>query len=294
MGGGEELEYPCFCKPKIGYGSRGVKKIDNRGQLIEHLEKNPRSLVLEYLSGNEYTVDCFTDKYGKLLFYGARERRRIQNGISVNTLPIHDNGEFKEIVERINEKLSFRGAWFVQLKRNGEGELVLLEIASRFAGSSGLYRARGINFAQLTLFDAMGYDVSIIDNKFDVEMDRALDGVFKINIEYDELFIDYDDTIILHGEKYNEEAMRLLYKMKNQGVRITLLTSHEGNLEESLRENRLYGMFDRVIHISKEENKADFIDNRNAIFIDDSFAERKRVLEQTGIPVFGVDMIGSL
>ena len=246
---------------------------------------------MEYLPGDEYTVDCFTNKDGILLYCGARRRNRISKGISVNTLTIKENAGFLKIAERINSALRFRGAWFVQLKQNAEGELVLLEIASRLAGSSALYRARGINFAQLSLFDAMGSKVSIIDNGYDVELDRAFDNCVKMDLDYDEVFIDYDDTIILDKRKYNLEAIKLLYFCKNEKIKLTLLTRHQGNLERDLEQFQLEQMFDRVVYVGKTETKASFIDNENSIFIDDSFEERKSVREQKHIPVFSVDMI---
>lgn len=286
--------FPVFCKPKIGYGARGARKIDNADMLAEHLRENPDAMILEYLSGEEYTVDCFTDKNGELLFCGARVRSRISNGISVNTRPVENNTEFEEIASAVNEALRFRGAWFIQLKRNGAGELVLLEIASRLGGSSALFRARGINFAQLTLFDAMGYPVSVIDNGYHVEMDRALDNRFRLDICYDEAYIDYDDTLILDKCFYNVQAMSFIYSCKNRGVRLSLLSSHDGDLDEALNQFHLVHLFDRIIHVEPGKKKADYIDNKNAIFIDDSFAERRDVHDKTGIPVFSVDMIETL
>ena len=45
--------------------------------------------------------------------------------------------------------------------------------------------------------------------------------------------------------------------------------------------------------MEKGENKATCISGR-AIFIDDSFAERRQVRESCGIPVFDLDMVESL
>lgn len=287
-------DFPVFCKPKIGYGSRGTKKISDDDMLREHLKEYPNSLILEYLPGEEYTTDCFTDRNGRLLFCGPRVRRRISNGISVNTAPVEDNGEFRLLAEKINANMKLRGAWFAQFKRAADGELVLLEIASRLGGSSAVHRARGINFAQLSLFDAMGIDVEIIDNHYKTETDRSLNSSYRIDVDYDEVFIDYDDTIILKEKYYNTDVMKLLYQCKNRGIKISLLSSHSGDLNECLEKFQLKQLFDRVIHISKNNNKADYIDNKKSIFIDDSFAERKRVYKKTGIPVFSVDMIEML
>lgn len=286
--------FPVFCKPSIGYGSREVKIVKNQEMLEAHLREYPDAMILEYLPGAEYTIDCFTDKDRVLLFCGTRVRCRILNGISVNTVNVKEDVIFKNIAEKINSAIEFRGAWFIQLKRRNNGELVLLEISSRLGGSSALYRARGINFAELSLFDAMDVPVSIIDNGYNVEMDRALDNCFKLDLDYEEVFIDYDDTIILNNCEYNLEAIKFLYYCKNKKTKITLLTMHEGDLEKSLKYFQLINFFDRVIHITQKDNKAKYIDNKNSIFIDDSFIERKNVWEQIHIPVFSIDMIECL
>jgi len=288
-------KFPVFGKPDIGYGSRGTKKIDSQESLKDYIKNNKSALLCEFLQGEEYTVDCFTDKNGKLLFYAPRIRQRIMNGISVNTIPYSGKiEEFDCIVQKINKAVKFRGAWFVQLKRNKENDLVLLEIAARLGGSSSLFKAKGVNFAQLTLFDAFDYDVSILENAYSVELDRALDNVFKINIQYNEIFCDFDDCLIIEDKYVNTELISFLYQCFNESKKITLLTRHENDIKNSLKTFRLHSIFDRIIHIDSIRRKSDYIDNVNSIFIDDSFSERKEVFEKLHIPVFGVDMISCL
>ena len=53
------------------------------------------------------------------------------------------------------------------------------------------------------------------------------------------------------------------------------------------------GLFDQIIWLKEGEAKPDFIEG-DAIFIDDSFAERRRVRDACHIPVFDVDMVESL
>lgn len=287
--------FPVFLKPEIGYSAHGTRKVNNREELIKHLEEEPTCLIMDYLPGEEYTVDCFTDRKRQLLFMGARIRKRISNGISVNTLPYDgDLNEFKNIVEAINAAIPMRGAWFVQLKRDKDGKLVLMEVAARFGGSSSLFRARGVNFASLTLFDAFDYDVSICANHYPVEMDRALDTIFKMDISYDEVFIDYDDCLVMANGEVNTELMAFLWKCINRHIRITLLTKHKTDIHSCLEEHRLNNLFDRVIHILPTDDKADYIDNSSAIFIDDSFAERQNIANRCHIPVFDISMIPML
>ena len=46
----------------------------------------------------------------------------------------------------------------------------------------GLSLGLGVNFAQLSLFDMMGYDVEIIRNNYEIQIDRALYASYKINL----------------------------------------------------------------------------------------------------------------
>lgn len=287
--------FPVFAKPVVGYSARGTKKLNTQAEASNFLEGKSDMLVLEYLPGEEYTVDCFTDRNGILLFAGARKRNRVSNGISVNTFFVEDQSEFTELAKKINEKIAFRGAWFYQVKRNKEGKLTLLEIAARLGGSSLLSRAIGVNFALLTLFDAFNYDVEVFKNDYSVILDRALESRYKTDLEFDSVYCDYDDCLILDATRVNTELVKFLYKCLNEHKKIYLLSKHEHtDLNEELRLFRLDHLFDEVIHIGQNDNKADYIKSAKAIFIDDSNAERLRIKTQLDIPVFSPEMIDVL
>ena len=208
----EISEFPVFAKPIVGYSAKGTKKLNSQEEVSNYLAGKDNMLVVEYLPGEEFTVDCFTDRGGNLLFSGARKRNRVSNGISVNTYFAEDQSEFRLIAEKINKKIEFRGAWFYQVKRNKDGKLVLLEIASRLGGSSLLSRAIGVNFALLSLFDAFDYKVSVFHNDYKVVLDRALESKYKTDIEFDSVYCDYDDCLILNENKVNTELVKFLYK----------------------------------------------------------------------------------
>ena len=291
--------FPVFAKPDIGYGSRGAKKISSVEDLKAHLALYPSCILSEFLPGKEYTVDCFSSHNGDLLFAAARERCRIMNGISVNTKPVKENAEeFVEFAKRINSAIKFNGAWFYQVKRDANGKLTLLEVASRFGGSSSLFRAQGINFALMSLFDAFDIPVSVLRNGYDVIMDRALDNKYKLDLKYSEVFVDFDDCIYLEKKFVNDALMAFLYRCVNNGIKVTLLSRHDdeklGKLDELLDKLRIRQVFDRIIHLNPSQKKIDFIDNTDSIFIDDSFAERKAVADKFNIPVFSLDMIEAL
>ncbi len=291
----DEVErYPVFVKPKIGYGAKGTCKINSRKELDSFIAGKDGLLICEYLPGEEYTVDCFTDKDGCLLYSAARKRNRVKDGISVNTFFVEQQEEFEMLAQKMNASIRFRGAWFYQVKRNRDGELCLLEIASRLGGSSLLSRAVGVNFALLSLFDAFGYKVSILKNEYKVELDRALESRYKTDIVFDTVYVDYDDCLLLNASKVNTELVAFLFKCINEKKRVVLLTKHIGDLPSELKKYRIESLFDEVIHIAPEGNKSDYIKEDKAIFIDDSHAERHAVKTMKHLPVFSPDMIDVL
>lgn len=286
--------YPVFVKPTVGQGSNGAKKISNRMELETALQQDKSLVICEYLPGMEYTVDCFTDRHGKLHIAKIRDRERIRSGISVRSKMMEAESVVQGIAKKINSKLHFRGAWFFQLKRNNEGEYRLLEISPRIPGTMGLSRNCGINFPMLTLFDFWDYDVSIIDNDYDIILDRAFYNAYKINIQYDHIYCDYDDTIIVNG-KVNKTLISFLYQAKEYKKTIHLLSKHIGDLYEDLDRHCICDkLFDNITVIAPNSDKTKYISEKSAIFIDDSFSERFNVKKKLGIPVFDLDMIESL
>jgi predicted ATP-grasp superfamily ATP-dependent carboligase len=285
-------DYPVFLKPEVGQGSKGTHKATVSEQVAFYLSEDPTLMILEYLPGKEYTVDCFTDRHGELRFAEGRERIRISNGISVSSASVADD-RFQELAEKINSKIVFRGVWFFQVKERLDGELVLMEIAPRIAGTMGLVRAKGINMALLSLFDAMDYDVDIFENKYAMTIDRALQNSYKHNIDYRHVYLDFDDLVIYEG-KVNPVVMAFVFQCLNNQIEVHLLTRHKQDLDATLRQYRLTGIFDDVIWIQNEGDKHSYIKEKDAIFIDDSFAERKAVYDELGTPVFDAHMIEAL
>jgi hypothetical protein len=288
----EVSEWPVFLKPDVGCGSRGTVKALNRAEVEFYRMRSKDLLIYEYLPGKEYTVDCFTDRHGKLLFCGGRERMRISNGISVRTVPV-DNPRFREFAEVINQTLELRGMWFFQIKGDRHGQLALMEIAPRIAGAMGLYRNLGINFPLMSLYDMEGYDVGVIQNDYPIVFDRALESCFKVELHFEHVSVDYDDCLLING-KLNLQMVTFLYQCLTRGIGISLLTRHAGDLNTELLQYRISALFDSVITIENMTPKSAFIKHTKAIFIDDSFSERWEVQRKIGIPVFAPDAVEGL
>lgn len=287
MNPAEATDYPLFAKPDEGQGAVGARRIDCPEEL-QTIDFD-RYLVTEYLPGEEYTVDCLTDAQGALRYVSPRSRERLMAGIAVagRTQPV--TGEIEQMARTINERLHFVGLWYFQIRRDAAGVFRLMEISARCAGTMCLTRARGVNLPLLSVYAALGYDISVHENPYQVRMDRALIGRYEIDYPYDTVYIDFDDTITLNGA-VNLNVIRYLYQCRNQHKRIVLLTRHAEVIGETLKRYALSELlFDEIVSVSDAKSKSSFIDPRRAIFIDNAYKERDEVARVCDIPVFDVD-----
>lgn len=286
------VRYPVFVKPDQGQGTQDTHVARSRTELVGILENREGHLVMEYLPGEEYTIDCFSDRERGLLFCGGRQRVRTKSGISMDSRPAEDS-IFQEYAQTISKNLPLHGAWFFQVKRDAKGTYKLLEIAPRVAGTMALHRVLGVNFPLLSLYEQERIPLEILTNRVSVEIDRALTNRYKHNLAYRVVYVDLDDTLLLNGT-VNVELVRFLYQCVNAGKRLVLLTKHAANVDATLKEHRLAGLFDEIIHFRPGASKADTIRERDAILIDDSFSERKDVAEKCHIPTFDGSMLEML
>lgn len=95
-------KWPVFVKPDRGQGSVGAHKIDNIESLRIELSKNNNIIISEYLSGDEYTIDCFTDRDKGLRYCQPRLRSRIKAGIAVSSVVVNLEG-IEEYAKSISE-----------------------------------------------------------------------------------------------------------------------------------------------------------------------------------------------
>jgi hypothetical protein len=230
-------------------------------------------LILEYLPGKEYTIDCFTKKDGELFMY-QRERTEIKNGISVGGQRVQI-AELSEMGDTINAALDFRGAWFFQAKEKN-GRMYLMEIAGRPAGCSCLTRAAGFNLPLLTVLN-INSDVEFMITPGVTKVIRALQNKFVFTGKYKEVYVDLDDTLC-------PEMIGLLMTLKARGKTINLLTRNQYPSDKLRSMHIVPTLFDRII--IAELPKSHYIEG--GIFIDDSFSERKEVYNSKGIPCFDV------
>ena len=286
--------YPVFIKPDKGYGSRDAYKVNNNSELNEYTKLINDYIICDFLPGDEYTIDCFTSN-GNLIFCEGRQRTKSVNGLSILT-EHRNNPEFKKIGQIINNNIEFIGAWFFQVKYNVDSKLTLLEIAPRIPGAAALHRAYGYNGPLLTICNYLGYPINYINiNKYEnnVSCYKTYENKYNLNLFYDNVYVDLDDTIILK-DKVNVEVIKFLYYCKNESKKIILLTRNTNPIVKLQNFIISEYLFDEIKIVKKNENKSSFITDKNSIFIDDSFVERDDVNRNSQICVFNCDAINSL
>lgn len=284
--------YPVFVKPDQGQGAQDTHLVSTEDQLISLLNGTNRYIVTEFLSGEEYTIDCFSDREQGLLFCSGRRRNRTRNGISMSSCTV-EIPLFREYAIAISNQLALHGAWFFQLKQDNFGQYKLLEIAPRIAGTMALNRVQGINFPLLSIYEEARIPLTILTNKLTVEIDRALVNRYKHSLSYKKAYVDLDDTLIFKG-KVNLDLIRFIYQCINKNISVVLITKHRHDVYQTLKKHRLSELFDEIIHLDKSKNKSDYICDEPSILIDDSFSERKAVSHRVGIPTFDCSMIEML
>jgi carbamoylphosphate synthase large subunit len=145
----------CF-KPDISQGGSGFRIIDNKigpkdiisGYVtvrntydyylheIKKLNTFPPLIVLQYISGFEYSIDCLGDGEN-LLFCGIREKSDKKRRLVKNNI-------LESIAKEIQAAFKFSYLYNIQIRAEN-GTYYLLEINPRYSAGSYIYELEGYN-----------------------------------------------------------------------------------------------------------------------------------------------------
>ena len=179
------LNYPkdTICiKPSQSNGMRGFRILDNSvnkaelfwnekpnntystlPDLIETLGDTFREiLVMEYLPGDEYTIDCIAHK-GKAILILPRKRIKMNNGISIRGKFVNHK-EIIDYCEKIISLFQLHGPVGIQLREDRNGIPKMLEINPRLQGTTVATEGLGINIPELIINQALGNEPVVDTN----------------------------------------------------------------------------------------------------------------------------------
>jgi carbamoyl-phosphate synthase large subunit len=192
-----KLGYPhkpiCF-KPPISNGLRGFRIItqndkvnkldillnqkpndvyityDEFRSIVEHADFFPELLVMEYLEGDEYSVDALVDN-GKCIEVIPRSRDKIKMGISfAGTLVNHE--KIIEYSNKIVSKLGLHGNIGLQFRNDRNGIPKIIESNPRVQGTIVFATAGGFNMVYNAVKVALNETIQKHSIKWGMKMIR--------------------------------------------------------------------------------------------------------------------------
>jgi carbamoyl-phosphate synthase large subunit len=160
-----KLDFPMFCKPKRGSGSRGTKLCYNDDCIKSldtsvSLHRSQEYIFQEYLPGQEYTIDVLCDMHSNPLTVIPRKRLQTKAGIS-------SKGEIvkNEFIEKscydICKFLKLKGPICLQMKEDVNGVPRFIEVNPRFGGGTYFTTLAGVNFLSIILDLVNGHEPEI-------------------------------------------------------------------------------------------------------------------------------------
>lgn len=170
--------FPLFIKPISGSSSKNTFMIKDQEGLVFYLEQYPNSIIQEFISGMEYTVDCLVYD-GGVYVCSPRSRLSVKDGKSMVGKTVY-NPDIIALVKDLLVKIGMNGPCNVQCIEDEQGDFHLIEINPRLAaGGLPLTVKAGANIPEMMLRLALGMDVKPVERtQTDVIMIRYLNDIF--------------------------------------------------------------------------------------------------------------------
>lgn len=140
----KNYKFPLFIKPLNGSSSFNNFKIRNEKELDFFKEYVPNPMIQEFIEGQEYCVDIFSDFNSNVITIVPKKRVAFREG-EITKGKIEKDIEIIEVGKRIVELLKPRGEINFDCIKTEDNRVVILEINGRFAGGSPMSFEAGAN-----------------------------------------------------------------------------------------------------------------------------------------------------
>jgi carbamoyl-phosphate synthase large subunit len=145
--------------------------------LLREAKEFPELMVMEYLPGDEYSVDIVADG-GQALVVVPRIREKIILGASfIGTVVKHEH--IMDYSRKITRGLRLNGAIGIQFKLDKEGIPKIIEVNARPHGALMLSAAAGANILYLAVKVALGEKFAQPNIRWNTRMLRYYDEVYQ-------------------------------------------------------------------------------------------------------------------
>jgi carbamoyl-phosphate synthase large subunit len=151
--------WPVMMKPRAGSSSIGTRVVTSPDDLVA-LAGGADQMVQELLRGEEYTVNLFFDRDGRMHCAIPHRRLEVRGGEVAKGIT-RRHPELERIAWRLGAALEgARGALCIQAMVDDAGTPAVFEINARFGGGYPLAHRAGARFAQWLLEEASGRPLS--------------------------------------------------------------------------------------------------------------------------------------
>lgn len=199
-----ELGWPkkqVVVKPPVSNGSRGLRIIDEGKEIkrafyeekptglyikMEQLKQVlgqsfPELIVTEYLSGDEYTVDCLRTK--QTIVVVPRKRDVIRTGITFEGTTVFQP-DIIEYSKRITEALRLQYCFGFQFKNDQNGVTKIIECNPRVQGTMVLSTMAGANLIYSAVKLVLKEEIPSFDVKWGTKLIRYWGGISVLGEKY--------------------------------------------------------------------------------------------------------------
>jgi carbamoyl-phosphate synthase large subunit len=150
------VAFPVLVKARRGFGSRHIFRAQDRRELDFFLGYTTQpSMVQQVCSGEEFSIDVFSDADGRCLNAIPRTMIESKGGESIRGMTTRDS-QLIDHGRRVAEALHIVGPANIQCFREPDGSLPVTDVNPRFGGGFPLPTAAGSHYPELALALAAG------------------------------------------------------------------------------------------------------------------------------------------
>jgi len=139
-------------------------------RILEEAPEFPEMLVMEYLPGEEYTVDLLAD-HGNVLYNCCRKSLNMENSIMLDGV-VEDNEAVKNLCAMIVESLGLDGNIGFDIKERADGTPIIMECNPRITAGIPVFAAAGVNLPYLNVKRLLGEDLPVCEQKYGTVVKR--------------------------------------------------------------------------------------------------------------------------
>ena len=147
----EQTKYERFVHNKPDSSTISLKEMI---EILSEAEQFPELLVMEYLPGQEYTVDLVANKKD-VLCCCCRRSLRMENSIMIDSI-VEDNKQIIDLCTDITTRLGLEGNIGFDVRERADGTPIIMECNPRITAGAPIFLHAGVNLININICRILG------------------------------------------------------------------------------------------------------------------------------------------